>query len=75
MPLITRSGSIKKFMEYTEGQRIAAGLKLRPAPYLPVVRFDAEMKRGIVLEAGTIVSLDPYGYVVPATGGDPRSVH
>lgn len=56
-------------MEYTEGVRIASGLKLRPAPYLPVVKYDAEMKRGIVLEAGTIVSLDQYGYVVPANGG------
>lgn len=69
MPLITRKGSVKKFAEYTEGVRIASGLKLRPAPYLPVVKYDTEMKRGIVLEAGTIVSLDQFGYVVPANGG------
>ncbi len=63
---------IKKLREISPGDRISGALNLKPAPYLPVKKvIDAGMgiSLPVVIEAGTVVSLDQYGYVVPANGG------
>jgi hypothetical protein len=51
-------------IEYSESERPAVGFL--PAPYLPVLRFDAHKRSNIVLSAGTPVGLDNYGNLVPA---------
>jgi len=56
----------EKMREYSDGIRIGGGLKLRPAPYLPIIEVDKNLDKGIVLKKGTFVTLDANGFVVPA---------
>lgn len=64
---------IGKFKTYSEGVTLASGINLQPAPYLPII-LDFKKPGGketeIVIEAGTIVTLDDNGYLIPCTGGE-----
>jgi hypothetical protein len=60
----------EKMREYSDGIRIGGGLELRPAPYLPIKEFDKNVNAGIVIKKGDFVTLDKYGYVVPAFVGE-----
>ena len=60
----------EKMREYSDGIRIGGGLKLRPAPYLPIIEIDKNLDKGIVMKKGTFVTLDQFGYVVPARKTD-----
>ena len=53
-------------LEISKGERPA--LELKPAQYLPVVREDRYLEDWVVIEAGTIVSVDASGSLVPCNG-------
>ena len=65
-----------KMREYSDGIRIAGGIVMRPAPYLPVLQTRSTqdgnylIEKGIVIEKGSFVTFDQFGYVVPAFIGD-----
>jgi len=59
-------------LEISKGERPA--LELKPAQYLPVVREDRYLEDWVVIEAGTIVSVDPSGFLVPCNGFQPQTV-
>jgi len=59
----------EKMREYSDGIRFGGGLELRPAPYLPVVEVDRNLNAAKVIKKGTFVTLDEFGYVVPAFVG------
>jgi len=59
-------------LEISEGQRPATELK--PAKYIPVVEEDQYLNDWKVILAGTILSVDASGDLVPANGGYPSSV-
>ena len=59
-----------KMREYQEGERLSGGLKFRPAPYLPVKKFDQTYQIGVVIEKGDVVTLDQFGFLVPAFQGE-----
>lgn len=61
------SNLTREFLEISEGQRPA--LELRPAQYLPVLYQDHYLNDWVVITAGTIVAIDPSGYLVNANGG------
>lgn len=54
-------------LEISQGERPA--LELKPAQYLPVVREDKYLEDWVVIEAGTIVSVDASGFLVPCNNG------
>ena len=58
------------FREYSKGERFGAGLNLKPAPYLPIVKVDSTINAGVVIRKGTFVTLDENGFIVPAFIGD-----
>lgn len=58
--------------EISQGERPATELK--PAKYLPVLEEDKYLNDWKVIMAGTIVSVDASGYLVPANGGVARDV-
>ncbi len=60
----------EKMREYSDGVRIGSGLGFKPAPYLPVVEWDPNLNTGIVIKKGDFVTLDQFGYVVPAFVGE-----
>jgi len=68
----TLAPEVKKYKmrEYSDGIRIAGGLNIRPAPYLPVISVDQHYQKGIVIEKGTFVTFDEFGYLVPAYTGN-----
>jgi hypothetical protein len=49
-------------------------LELRPAQYLPVIREDKYLEDWVVISAGTIVSIDASGYLVPCNGYQPKTL-
>ena len=57
-------GSTTPGIEFSESERPAVGLI--PAPYLPAGRFDAHKRANVMLSAGTPVSLDGAGNLIPA---------
>lgn len=59
-------------LEISKGERPA--LELKPAQYLPVVREDRYLEDWVVIEAGTIVSVDPSGFLVPCNGFQPQTL-
>jgi len=59
-------------LEISKGERPA--LELRPAQYLPVSREDKYLEDWVVISAGTIVSVDASGFLVPCNGFQPQTV-
>ena len=59
-------------LEISKGERPA--LELKPAQYLPVVREDKYLEDWVVIEAGTIVSVDASGFLVPCNNFQPQTV-
>jgi hypothetical protein len=59
-------------LEISKGERPA--LELKPAQYLHVIREDKYLEDWVVIEAGTIVSVDPSGYLVPCNGFQPQTI-
>ena len=58
------TGFVVPEVEHSESQYPAAELK--PASWLPVVRYDKKVEEYTVIAAGKVVSLDKQGHVVPA---------
>lgn len=58
------TGYVVPEVEHSESQYPAAELK--PASWLPVVRYDKKVEEYTVVAAGKVVALDKQGYVVPA---------
>jgi hypothetical protein len=58
------TGFVVPEIEHSESQYPAAELK--PASWLPVVRYDKKVEEYTVIAAGKVVALDKQGYVVPA---------
>lgn len=58
------TGFVVPEIEHSESQYPAAELK--PAAWLPVVRYDKKVEEYTVIAAGKVVALDKQGYVVPA---------
>lgn len=58
------TGFVVPEVEHSESQYPAAELK--PAAWLPVVRYDKKVEEYTVIAAGKVVSLDKQGHVVPA---------
>jgi hypothetical protein len=54
-------------LEISKGERPA--LELRPAQYIPVLREDKFLEDWVVIGAGTIVSVDASGFLVPCNNG------
>jgi len=65
----------EKMREYSDGIRFGGGLGLRPAPYLPVVEVDRNLNSAKVIKKGTFVTLDEFGFVVPAFVGSKALVY
>ena len=59
-------------LEISKGERPA--LELQPAQYLNVVRDDKYLEDWVVIEAGTIVSVDASGSLVPCNGWQPQTI-
>lgn len=59
-------------LEISKGERPA--LELKPAQYLPVIREDKYLEDWVVIGAGTIVSVDPSGFLVPCNGFQPQTL-
>ncbi|RKX66608.1 MAG: hypothetical protein DRP42_02730 [Tenericutes bacterium] len=59
-------------LEISKGERPA--LELKPAQYLHVIREDKYLEDWVVIEAGTIVSVDPSGFLVPCNGWQPQQI-
>ncbi len=59
-------------LEISKGERPA--LELKPAQYLPVVREDKYLEDWVVIEAGTIVSVDASGALVPCNNGAAKNL-
>ena len=59
-------------LEISKGERPA--LELKPAQYLHVIREDKYLEDWVVIEAGTIVSVDPSGFLVPCNGFQPQTI-
>jgi hypothetical protein len=59
-------------LEISKGERPA--LELKPAQYLHVIREDKYLEDWVVIEAGTIVSVDPSGLLVPCNGFEPQTI-
>lgn len=59
-------------LEISKGERPA--LELKPAQYLPVVREDKYLEDWVVIGAGTIVSVDASGFLVPCNGYQPQTL-
>jgi len=59
-------------LEISKGERPA--LELKPAQYLHVIRDDKYLEDWVVIEAGTIVSVDPSGYLVPCNNYQPQTI-
>ena len=59
-------------LEISKGERPA--LELKPAQYLHVVREDKNLEDWVVIEAGTIVSVDASGALVPCNGFQPQTI-
>lgn len=66
------SGLVREFLEISEGQRPA--LELKPAQYLPVKTQDTYLNDWVVIQAGTVVAVDPSGDLVFANGGAARTL-
>jgi len=66
------SNLTRAYLEISQGERPA--LELKPAQYLPVQAQDNYLNDWVVIKAGTIVSVDASGDLVPANGGAPASV-
>jgi hypothetical protein len=58
------TGYVVPEIEHSESQYPAAELK--PAAWLPVLRYDKKVEEYTVVAAGKVVAVDKQGYVVPA---------
>ena len=59
-------------LEISKGERPA--LELKPAQYLHAIREDKYLEDWVVIEAGTIVSVDASGALVPCNGLQPQTI-
>lgn len=59
-------------LEISKGERPA--LELKPAQYLHVIREDKYVEDWVVIEAGTIVAVDPSGALVPCNNFQPQVI-